>query len=293
MKYGIFYAYWEREWKEADYQKYVQKVKNLGFDILEIQCAGLLEIPADTIRELAKTAEGCGIELTAGYGPGPHQNLASADEKIVQNAFEFWKKIFDVFALLKITKVGGGLYSYWPVDYQKPFHKNEDLKRSIERIRELADIAQGYNIVLGMEVLNRFEGYLLNTAKEAVSYVKAVDRDNVKIMLDTFHMNIEEDSITGAIQTAGSLLGHIHLGEANRKPPRAGTRMDWTAIGSALHGIGYTGAAVMEPFVLKGGQIGNDIKVWRDLAPDSQAQLDEEAQKSIAFIRKTFQAAGN
>ena len=69
------------------------------------------------------------------------------------------------------------------------------MKRGIANIRELADIAADYDITLGMEVLNRFEGYMMNTAAEAVDFVSKVDRPNVKVMLDTFHMNIEEDSM--------------------------------------------------------------------------------------------------
>ena len=67
-----------------------------------------------------------------------------------------------------------------------------------------------------MEALNRFKGYLLNTAEEAVDFVTRVDRPNVKVMLDTFHMNIEEDSMEDAIRLIGDLLGHLHLGEANQ-----------------------------------------------------------------------------
>ena len=91
-----------------------------------------------------------------------------------------------------------------------------------------------------MEVLNRFEGYLLNTAEEGVRYVREVNEDNVKLMLDTFHMNIEESSMTEAIRQAGPLLGHFHTGEPNRMPPGAG-RMPWFEIGLALQSIGYEG----------------------------------------------------
>ena len=158
-------------------------------------------------------------------------------------------------------------------------------------MKKLGQIAAGYGITLGMEVLNRFEGYLLNTAGEALSYVKAVGLDNVKVMLDTFHMNIEEDSIIDAIKNTGSFLGHFHIGEANRRPPRTGSRMDWAGIGKALREINYSGAVVMEPFVLQGGQVGKDIKVWRDMASADEKELDGEARRSVDFIRGTFERA--
>ena len=290
MKYGIYYAYWEQQWG-GEYLKYVSKVKKLGFDILEISCAGLAEMPAGRIRELAAAASDSGIVLTGGYGPRPGENIASADATVVENAFNFWKRTFDALAGLGIKSVGGGLYSYWPVDFEKPFNKEDDLKRSIANMKKLGGIAAGYNITLGMEALNRFEGYLLNTSAETLAYVKAVGLDNVKVMLDTFHMNIEEDSIIDAIKTAGPFLGHFHIGEANRRPPRAGSHMDWAGIGRTLNEIGYNGSVVMEPFVLQGGQVGKDIKVWRNLAPSSDAELDEAVRQSVDFVRKTFNNA--
>lgn len=107
-------------------------------------------------------------------------------------------------------------------------------------MQRLADLASDHGITLGMEALNRFEGYLINTAQECIDYVRAVDRPNVKVMLDTFHMNIEEDSLTDAIRRSGKLLGHFHVGEANRRCPGPNGRFDWHAIGQALHDIGYT-----------------------------------------------------
>ena len=97
MKYGIYYAYWEQQWG-GDYLKYARKVGKLGFDILEISCAGLAEVPAGKIRELAAAAADSGVLLTGGYGPKPEENISSPDPKVVNNGFEFWKRTFDVLA---------------------------------------------------------------------------------------------------------------------------------------------------------------------------------------------------
>ncbi|MDR3248795.1 MAG: TIM barrel protein [Treponema sp.] len=292
MQFGIYYAYWERQWG-GDYLRYPKKVADLGFDILEISCASLAKLGAAALKELRQAAEDAGVRLTGGYGPKPQENLASGDRAIVRDAFEFWDRTFDALESLGVTLVGGGLYSYWPVDYgtagEQSFDKPADLQRSIKNMKRLGDMAAKHHITLGMEALNRFEGYLLNTAQETLDYVTAVGRDNVKVMLDTFHMNIEEDSITDAIRTAGKHLGHFHLGEANRRPPREGGRIDWKSVAATLHEIGYDGAVVMEPFVLQGGQVGSDIKIWRDLiANGGETELDEEARRSVAFVRKVF-----
>ena len=185
----------------------------------------------------------------------------------------------------RVHLIGGALYSYWPIDYSKPVDKIGDRARGIEGIAGIADFANDLGINLCMEVLNRFENHVLNTAAEGVAFVKEVGKPNVKVMLDTFHMNIEEDSIGGAIRTAGSLLGHLHTGECNRRVPGKG-RTPWREIGEALRDIGYNGTVVMEPFIKMGGTVGSDIKVWRDLSEGAnEAEMDKQAQDALGFQR--------
>lgn len=289
MKYGIYYAYWEREWG-ADYEKYVKKVKKLGFDILEISCAGLIETPKAKLERLKECAAEEGILLTGGYGPKPSENIASEDSEIVENTFRFWEKTFPILEKLNIHWVGGGLYSYWPADYSKVPDKEADLERSIRNMRKLAKLADEYGIALGMESLNRHEGYLINCSKECTDYIKAVGAPNVKVMLDTYHMAMEEDDLAEAILTAGNYLGHLHVGENNRKLPGQGHLIPWEKIGNALHEIGYDGNVVMEPFVIHGGKVGQDIRIWRDLKKDcSEEVLDKEAAESVVFLRSVFE----
>ena len=110
----------------------------------------------------------------------------------------------------------------------------------------------------------------------------------MKIMLDTFHMNIEEDDMVEAILLAGDRLGHFHVGENNRRLPGKGG-MPWYQIGSALRAIGYDKNVVMEPFVRSGGGVGSDIKVWRDLSKGADEQrLDLDAAASVAYLRNVF-----
>ncbi|MBS6398277.1 MAG: sugar phosphate isomerase/epimerase [Clostridiales bacterium] len=288
MKYGIYYAYWETEW-EADYTRYIDKVAKLGFDVLEIGAKPLPDYTEEQVAELRKCAKDSGIMLTAGYGPSYDHNMGSADPAVRANAVEWFKRLFDVMGQLDIHTIGGALYSYWPIDFTKPVYKEDDWKYSVEGVRILADMAKPYEINLGMEVLNRFENHLLNTAEEGIRFVKEVDKENVKVMLDTFHMNIEETSITGAIRSAGSLLGHFHTGECNRRVPGQG-RMPWREIGEALRDIQYDGLVVMEPFVHPGGQIGKDIHIWRNMKSNvSEEQLDIDARNSVLFERYMFE----
>lgn len=287
MKYGIYFAYWEKEWN-ADQKSYISKVKKLGFDILEISCAMLKNISNEELVEMREMARAEGVTLTAGYGPGPSENLASSDEAVVKNAVAFYTDILKKLEILDIHTLGGGIYSYWPVDYTKPIDKEGDFKRSVKNVRTVGKIAQECGVDYCLEVLNRFEGYLLNTCAECRQFVEEVDVPAVKIMLDTFHMNIEEDSMTEAILLAGDRLGHFHVGENNRRLPGKG-KLPWYQIGSALRAIGYDKNIVMEPFVKSGGGVGRDIKVFRDLSMGATTeQLDRDAAASVTFLRNVF-----
>ena len=290
MKYGIYYAYWEKEWT-GDYFKYIDKVKELGFDILEISCGAFKKdyTTDEQLLRIGEYAKEKGIILTAGYGPQKDENLASPDEAVQKNAIEFFKETLRKLHLMDIHILGGGLYSYWPVDFNSDINKERDFETSVKNMKLIAKYAEEYDITLGMEVLNRFEGYLINTCDECLSYVDAVGNNRVGVMLDTFHMNIEEDNIGDAIRKAGDKLVHFHMGERNRKVPGKGT-MPWAEIGQALRDINYQHAAVMEPFVLQGGRVGQDIKIWRNLLTDtSEAKLDADAKHSCEFVRHVFE----
>ncbi len=290
MQHGIYYAYWEREWN-GDYNYYIRKAAKLGFDILEIAAGPLPEYTLSELQELRRCAEDNGIRLTVGYGPAPENNIASPDAKVRAHAREFYKDLFERMEKIHATLIGGAIYSCWPIDYSQPIDKQGDWERGVEGIAELGRIGLEYGIgTIGMEVLNRFENHVLNTAEEGTRFVHEVRQlepraENVKVMLDTFHMNIEEQSIGNAIREAGDLLGHFHTGECNRMVPGQG-HMPWREIRDALKAIGYDGTVVMEPFVIPGGTVGKDIKIWRSVVNDtSEGALDEAAEASLRFQR--------
>lgn len=143
---------------------------------------------------------------------------------------------------------------------------------------------------LAVEVVNRYESSLVNTAEEAVKYVDEVGSPNCKILLDTYHMNIEEDSFAGAIKLVGNRLGHFHVGESNRRPPCENGKMPWNEITNALKEIDYQGAIVMEPFIKMGGEVGRDIKVWRDISEGaSESEMEQLLADAAMMLRKKMQ----
>lgn len=287
MKFGVYFAYWEQNWN-VDYKKYIKKAAELGFDILEINAAGLAEMSDEAIYGLRDEARKYHVILTSGVGLTKEYDVSSANEQVRLHGVAYMKRILDALAKADIHVICGTIYSYWPCDFSKPIDKPLARSQSIKSMKDLADYAAKYQIMLLPETLNRFEQFLINDSVEEVQYVKDVGKENVKAMLDTFHMNIEEDSMGDAIRRLGGLMGHFHIGECNRKVPGKG-RMPWDEIGQALRDIHYDGYVVMEPFVRMGGIVGADIKVWRDLSDNAdEKKLDSDLAESLRFVKRKF-----
>ena len=109
-----------------------------------------------------------------------------------------------------------------------------------EIIGSLADYALAQGVRLALEPLNRYEADALNTVAETLSFIHALGRENVGLLLDTFHVNIEEPIVAEAVCLAGERLWHVHLGDSNREPPGCG-HFDFAGLVAALRGIGYQG----------------------------------------------------
>jgi len=286
MKFGTLYAYWVRDWG-ADYCALARKAKKAGFDVLEVGAGDLLDMTDAQLEELKATATELGLEISANLGPPKDKDVSSADPAIREAGVKFLCDIMHQMVKIDCKILIGALYNCWPYDF-KDLDKEGLWKRAVEGMQRVGDEADRLGITIALEVLNRFETLLLTDASEGVQFCRDVNRNSVKVLLDTFHMNIEEDDLPAAIRATGEWLAHLHVGEGNRKLPGMG-HLDWTAIGSALKDIGFDGMVVMEPFMKAGGSVGSDIKVWRDLSGNADEEgMDRMIAESVAFLRKAF-----
>jgi len=284
-KVGIYYAYWSHNW-DVDFNEYVEKVSKIGFDILEVNSGTVTNMPNSDRDKLKRSAKEHNIELTFCIGLPPQYDIASEDEGVRNRGIDFLKKQAEMLKYMEAKELGGIIYGSWPAPpLENVTDKRRYLERSVESMKEVMKTVEDYDVFFNIEVVNRFEQYLINTCEEAVDYIERVGSDHCKILLDTFHMNIEEDSFHDAIVKAGDKLGHFHLGETNRKAPGRG-RIPWDEIAAALKEIGYQGSIVMEPFLQPGGEVGRDIRVYRDLSVG--VDLDEEAKRALDFVREKF-----
>lgn len=281
-KVGIYYAFWTHEW-DVEFAPFFSKVAKLGFDQLELNGGTLVGLSPKRQRELKQMAEDENLTLSYGIGLTKERDVSSLDEKVRQNGIAFMERVIDSIANMGGGMIGGTTYSYWPATMPLNLTSKEPIwEKSVESMCTLAPYAHERGVLLNVEVLNRFEQFLINDSHEALRYIKDVDHPACKILLDTFHMNIEEDSFGEAIKRVGPHLAALHIGEANRKPPGMG-RIPWSEIKEALDGINFEGPLVMEPFVMQGGQVGRDIAVWRNII--EEPNLDALAAAAAEFVR--------
>jgi len=123
--------------------------------------------------------------------------------------------------------------------------RKDELAWGAESIAEVADYAKTKGITLCVEAWNRYDTYLINTAEQCRNFVDMVKRDNVGIMLDTFHLNIEEVDMAKAILDSRGYLVHLHVGDSNRAAPGMG-HTDFVPLMKALKEIDYQGYITME-----------------------------------------------
>lgn len=288
MKYGTLYAYWTHEWS-ADYCFYAQKVKSLGFDVLEISAGDLLKMSDRELAELNAAAKNLNLAISSNLGPPPDKNISSNKKEIREAGIAFLCDIIRQMPKIHSAHLIGALYNSWPYDFSD-LDKEAVWARAVESMQRVAKTACEEGVFLHLEVLNRFETNLLNVCTEGIQFCKDVGNKNVDLLLDTFHMNIEEDDIPQAFREAGKagLLGHVHVGEGNRRLPGQG-HLPWAEIGQALREVHYDGMVVMEPFMQSGGQVGKDIKVWRDLTGNaSPEEMDRQIAESLKFLHTQF-----
>ena len=281
-KLGIFMNFWEKNW-DADHAKYIKKAAAIGYDVLEFQAQPLLEMSDEKLLSLKAMADDVGIELTYSLGLDPAYDVSSPDEAVRLGGVDYLQRIVKQIGKMKGTLLSGVSYAGWGSPSYVMNDKRPLLENSLKSMREIIKVAEDNGVTYCVEAVNRFEGCLINTAREALDYAAEVDSPNIGVLLDTYHMNIEENSIGDAIRLVGDKLTSFHTGENNRTAPGRG-HLNWDEIFGALAEIGYKNRIVCEPFVMQGGEVGRDIKVFRDLLENpTEERIDAEAKYILDF----------
>jgi D-psicose/D-tagatose/L-ribulose 3-epimerase len=279
MKFGVNTWIWVSPLTTDEVIRLAPHVKKLGAEWFEVP----LEDPSliDPARAGAAIRElGLGVSVCAAMGPD--RDLIHPDQAIRDTGMAYLKACIDAVVALGGTNVGGPLYSsvgrVWQMTEEE---RARDTELLVKQLRALAEYAGDKGAVMGIEPLNRFETSFINLASQAIEVVDRVDHPACKVMLDTFHMNIEEKSLGDAIRAVGNRLVHFHACENDRGAPGSGN-VDWNGIAQALKAIDYQGPVVIESFTSKVKSISRAAAIWRPLATSQDAL----AQDGLAFLKQ-------
>ncbi|MCZ7540462.1 MAG: sugar phosphate isomerase/epimerase [Anaerolineae bacterium] len=278
MRFGVNAWVWVSPLTTAGVAELAPKVRALGFDWFEVPLE--LTDSIDYARAGAILRDnGLGVSVCAAMGPD--RDLIHPDKAIRDNGMAYLRQCVDAVRALGGTNVVGPLYSavgrVWQMTADE---RARDTDLLVTQLKELAAYAGDKGAMLGVEPLNRFETSFINLAAQAIAVVDRVDQPACRIMLDTFHMNIEEKSLGDAIRAAGKRLVHLHACENDRGAPGSGN-VTWGEVAAALREIGYDGPVVIESFTSKVQSIARAAAIWRPLA----ASQDALAGDGVKFLK--------
>ena len=277
MKYGAHSLMWTSEFTEKGLGLF-DKLKNMGFNGIEIKLSNLSTLP---VSKIEKKMSQTGMKCTFSLALDKERNIASPEIEKRREAISFLKQRIEVASDLGSDVLAGVMYGAWG-EFTGHMRTPEEWNYCKEHLSEVAEFARDKGIVLALEPLNRYETYLLNTAEDARRLVEEINHPNLRILLDTYHMNIEEESFYKAIKTAGQYLFHVHLCENNRGVPGTG-HVNWKEVFRALKEINYDKWAVIESFVPAASkEIASRTRMWRKVA----SSADAIAERGLAFFRQ-------
>ncbi|BAK47556.1 sugar phosphate isomerase/epimerase [Clostridium sp. SY8519] len=280
MKFGLSSLAWQSPFSNP--MEIFAKAKKYGCDLYEICVEDFDSIDVNEISEAKAKFQ---IETPTICGAfGDTRDISSDNPEYRQGGIEYIKGMVDLAVKIDCKVIVGPMYSACGKARQiSEEEKKQQWDWAVENMKIVAAYAKERGIRFAVEPLNRFETDFINTVDQALELIRRVGADNVGILLDTFHMNIEESNIVEAIRKAGDKIYHFHTCANNRGIPGE-DNFDWDAISKAIKEVGYDDYCVIESFTPDCKEIAKSASVWRTFAESPEAI----PEKGIPFLRKTF-----
>jgi len=267
-----------------------ERIKGLGFDFVEL----LVPEPNDDldVGALCQALTDNDLDVLLAARVNAERSITSVDPMARQHGIDYLKTCIEAAATLGADIVGGPLFG-GPLVFAgvrpSPIDETERrarFDRCVDGLSTAANEAVKAGIQLALEPLNRFETDIISTVSQAIEVVDYVDSPGLGLLLDSFHMNIEERSISDAVRTAGDRIIHFQANENHRGFPGTG-HLPWSEIAQALHDVGYKGPVSLEPFRRNDDRFGVPIAQWRPPLEDESDKL----RTSLAFMRAALAMA--
>ncbi len=279
VKFGVNTLVWVDPFTEKDIPL-LDKIAGMGFDAVEITPGA--EYRKLDPAKLSKKLDDLGLEVSICGALNAPQDFSSDDASVRENGINFmidwaqWAK--EVGAKI----IGGPLYSeLGKKRYLPPDERKAEWDRSAESLKRIGDGIAKYDVIIALEPINRFEIDMINTSWQAFDMCEQVNHPNIKLMLDTFHMNIEDIDIGDAIRSCKKHLVHFHTCSNNRGIPGE-DHVPWTDVLKAFIDIDYEGFGVIESFAQ--GEVAAYANIWRPLVEDQ----DDIPREGLQFLKKAL-----
>jgi len=277
MKYSVHAGLWMGNWTD-EITPILKTVADLGYDGVEVSLLGMSDEKA---AALGKAVREFGLEVTCSDGLSVEKDITSPDKAVREAGIEYLKWAIRTTSLIGSRGLAGVLYAPWGV--YDPVNKAVRAERSAAAFAAVESELDSYDVTLGLEAINRFETDLVNTSAEAVAMAEASGSKRVGVLLDTFHLNIEEKDVEGAITSAADKLVHFHVSDNDRGVPGSG-HVPWDSVKTALNKINYDSWIVAEMFVIAGNPASKDLNIWRNIEPEAT----KAAEQALQFMRGHF-----
>lgn len=275
MKIGVNALLWTLKWSDQCLSV-IDKCKAIGFDVVEIP---LFDLGFDA-RKVKERLDANRLDGIGCIAIGAGQDITSDDPSVRAEGVVFLKKCVDKVAEWGGKALGGVIASAIGKNVGRPTNRDE-WKWSAECLKQVAQFAATARVNLALEVVNRYESYLINTLDQATELIRMVDEPNLKILADTYHMNMEEQSFYCALMRNKDLIGHIHFVENDRGFVGKG-HVDWNGVFKALHEMNFQGTGSIESFVLDVPEAAAATNIWRRMVPSADALASE----GFAFLNQ-------
>jgi D-psicose/D-tagatose/L-ribulose 3-epimerase len=254
------------------------KIKEMGFDAVEIpvEDPGLIQT-----TEVKKALEDNGLKAIVCGAFGPTRDLTHEDPKFHKTCFDYLESCFKIAAALDAGFVAGPMYSaVGKARLVSEEQKKIEWERAVKNLQTVCQMASNWGQEIALESLNRFETDLINNTKELLNLIEDINHSRAKILLDSFHLSIEEKSMEKAVKLAGEKLIHVQVSENHRGIPGTG-QTHWDGFKKGLEEVGYKGCISIESFTPNVQELAGAVCIWKPLAPDQ----DYFAEQGLAFLK--------
>ena len=281
MRYGASTFIWVSPFSNKTLDL-IDKVKAIGFDLIEI----CVEDPETIdVKAIGARAHAAGVGVTICGAFGPSRDMSSEDDGVRKAALAYLKRCIDFAAELGSPFVSGPMYAaVGATRLLDDEARREQWKRAAANLGAAAGYASARSVKLAIEPLNRFETDLVNTVDQGMRMIKDIGADNAGLLLDTFHMNIEEKDIPAAIERASGHIVEFHACSNDRGTPGE-DHLPWPKIAKSLRAANYDGPIVIEAFTPEIREIAKAVSIWRPLA----ASQDALARDGLRHLRAALE----